>query len=139
MTMVFGVLQCLVSEVYTYFLVNPLTAILGSTVIVGYVFCLRLLKTRTTASTAIGAIPGAMPPLRAGQRPQTRSRLARGRFSRCCSCGSFRTSGNCVEYKEIMQGGYQEASGGRAKRPDHGGTDRVFRDNAGPCKLARSF
>ncbi len=61
--LVFGVLLCAVSELYLYFLVNPLTAFLGTTVIVGYVFLYTPLKTRTSASTAIGAIPGAMPPL----------------------------------------------------------------------------
>ena len=61
--LVFGVLQCLVAEVYLYFLVNPLTAALGLSVVVGYVLLYTPLKTRTSASTAIGAIPGAMPPL----------------------------------------------------------------------------
>ncbi len=61
--LIFGILQCAVSEIYLYFLVNPMTAILGLTVIVGYVFMYTPLKTRTSASTAIGAIPGAMPPL----------------------------------------------------------------------------
>ncbi|MGB7209948.1 MAG: heme o synthase [Pyrinomonadaceae bacterium] len=61
--LVFGILQCAVSEIYLYVLVNPLTAVLGLTVIVGYVFLYTPLKTRTSASTAIGAIPGAMPPL----------------------------------------------------------------------------
>ena len=61
--LVFGILQCAVAEVYLYFLVNPLTAALGLVVIFGYVFLYTPLKTRTSASTAIGAIPGAMPPL----------------------------------------------------------------------------
>jgi protoheme IX farnesyltransferase len=61
--LVFGIVQCVVSELYLFFLVNPLTAALGLTVIVGYVFLYTPLKTRTSASTAIGAIPGAMPPL----------------------------------------------------------------------------
>jgi protoheme IX farnesyltransferase len=61
--LIFGSLLCLISEVYLYFLVNPMTAILGLTVIVGYVLLYTPLKTRTSASTAIGAIPGAMPPL----------------------------------------------------------------------------
>ncbi len=61
--LVFGVAQCLVAEIYLYFLVNPLTAALGLSVIVGYVFLYTPLKTKTSASTAIGAIPGAMPPL----------------------------------------------------------------------------
>ncbi len=61
--LVFGVLQCAIAEVYLYFLVNGLTAALGLVVIVGYVLLYTPLKTRTSASTAIGAIPGAMPPL----------------------------------------------------------------------------
>lgn len=59
----FGVLLCLVAEIYLAFLVNNLTALLGLVVIVGYVLLYTPLKTRTSASTAIGAIPGAMPPL----------------------------------------------------------------------------
>nr|MDQ3043239.1 heme o synthase [Acidobacteriota bacterium] len=59
----FGVSLCLVAEIYLFFLVNGLTAILGLVVIVGYVLLYTPLKTRTSASTAIGAIPGAMPPL----------------------------------------------------------------------------
>ncbi len=61
--LIFGLVQCAVAEVYLYFLVNGLTAFLGVTVIVGYVLLYTPLKTRTSASTAIGAIPGAMPPL----------------------------------------------------------------------------
>lgn len=61
--LVFGIVLCAVAELYLFFLVNPLTAVLGLTVIVGYVFLYTPLKTRTTASTAIGALPGAMPPL----------------------------------------------------------------------------
>ncbi|MBA3631480.1 MAG: protoheme IX farnesyltransferase [Acidobacteria bacterium] len=59
----FGVSQCAVAEIYLTFLVNPLTAILGLIVIVGYVLLYTPLKTRTSASTAIGALPGALPPL----------------------------------------------------------------------------
>jgi len=61
--LIFGLVQCAVAEIYLYFLVNPLTAGLGLVVIVGYVLLYTPLKTRTSASTAIGAIPGAMPPL----------------------------------------------------------------------------
>ncbi|MEO8074051.1 MAG: heme o synthase [Acidobacteriota bacterium] len=61
--LIFGLLQCLVAEIYLTFLVNGLTAILGLIVIVGYVLLYTPLKTRTSASTAIGAIPGALPPL----------------------------------------------------------------------------
>ncbi len=61
--LIFGILQCLVAEVYLFLLVNPLTAFLGLLVIVGYVLVYTPLKTRTSVSTAIGAIPGALPPL----------------------------------------------------------------------------
>ncbi len=61
--LMFGLVQCAVAEIYLYFLINPLTAGLGLVVIIGYVLLYTPLKTRTSASTAIGAIPGAMPPL----------------------------------------------------------------------------
>lgn len=61
--LIFGTLLCLIAEIYLAVLVNPLTAGLGLIVIVGYVFLYTPLKTKTSASTAIGAIPGAMPPL----------------------------------------------------------------------------
>ncbi|MBK7709125.1 MAG: protoheme IX farnesyltransferase [Acidobacteria bacterium] len=61
--LVFGLAQCATAELYLWILVNGLTAILGLVVIVGYVLLYTPLKTRTSASTAIGAIPGAMPPL----------------------------------------------------------------------------
>ncbi len=61
--LIFGISLCLTAEIYLAFLVNNLTAILGLIVIVGYVLLYTPLKTRTSASTAIGAIPGAMPPL----------------------------------------------------------------------------
>lgn len=61
--LVFGVAQCVVAEVYLAIAVNALTAMLGVLVIVGYVLVYTPLKTRTSASTAIGAIPGALPPL----------------------------------------------------------------------------
>jgi protoheme IX farnesyltransferase len=61
--LLFGIIQCSVAELYLLFLVNGLTAILGLIVIVGYVLVYTPLKTRTTVCTAIGAIPGALPPL----------------------------------------------------------------------------
>jgi protoheme IX farnesyltransferase len=61
--LIFGILLCVVAEIYLAFLVNDLTALLGLIVIIGYVLLYTPLKTRTSASTAIGAIPGAMPPL----------------------------------------------------------------------------
>ncbi|HEV7699490.1 MAG TPA: heme o synthase [Pyrinomonadaceae bacterium] len=61
--LVFGLAQCLIAEVYLALAVNILTAFLGLVVIVGYVLVYTPLKTRTSASTAIGALPGALPPL----------------------------------------------------------------------------
>ncbi|HVF28706.1 MAG TPA: heme o synthase [Pyrinomonadaceae bacterium] len=61
--LVFGVALTVVAEAYLAFLVNPLTALLGFSVIVGYLFCYTPLKTRTSLSTVVGAFPGAMPPL----------------------------------------------------------------------------
>ena len=61
--LVFGLIQCIAAEAYLLFLVNGLTAVLGIVVIIGYVLVYTPLKTRTTACTAIGALPGALPPL----------------------------------------------------------------------------
>ncbi len=61
--LIFGIVLCLIAEIYLAVFVNVLTAGLGLTVIVGYVLLYTPLKRRTSASTAIGAIPGAMPPL----------------------------------------------------------------------------
>lgn len=61
--LIFGLAQCLTAEIYLLVAVNALTAILGMVVIVGYVLVYTPLKTRTSASTAIGALPGALPPL----------------------------------------------------------------------------
>lgn len=61
--LIFGAMLVVVSEVYLALLVNPLTALLGLTVVAGYLFMYTPLKTRSTLSTAVGAFPGAMPPL----------------------------------------------------------------------------
>ena len=61
--LIFGCILCAAAEFYLLFLVNALTAALGLIVIIGYVLLYTPLKTRTSASTAIGALPGAMPPL----------------------------------------------------------------------------
>lgn len=59
----FGVALTVLAEAYLAILVNPLTAVLGLTVIAGYLFAYTPLKTRTTLSTMVGAFPGAVPPL----------------------------------------------------------------------------
>lgn len=59
----FGVGLTVVAEVYLLVMVNPLSALLGLTVIAGYLFGYTPLKTRTSLSTLVGAFPGAVPPL----------------------------------------------------------------------------
>lgn len=61
--LVFGIVLCAGAEIYLLLAINALTAFLGLIVIVGYVLVYTPLKTRTSVSTAIGAIPGALPPL----------------------------------------------------------------------------
>ena len=59
----FGVSLTVLAEAYLLVFVNPLSAVLGLTVIAGYVFAYTPLKTRTSLSTVVGAFPGAVPPL----------------------------------------------------------------------------
>jgi heme o synthase len=59
----FGVVLTVGAEVYLTAFVNPLTGLLGLTVIAGYLFGYTPLKTRSTLSTMVGAFPGAMPPM----------------------------------------------------------------------------
>ena len=49
--------------IYLAWTVNPLTALLGAVTLVSYLFVYTPLKRVTTLNTAIGAIPGALPPL----------------------------------------------------------------------------
>ena len=59
----FGAGLTIAAEVYLLLLVNPLSALLGLTVIAGYLFGYTPLKTRSSLSTIVGAFPGAVPPL----------------------------------------------------------------------------
>jgi protoheme IX farnesyltransferase len=61
--LVFGAGLTVLAEMYLAVLVNPLTALLGLTVIAGYLFGYTPLKTKTSLSTLVGAFPGAVPPL----------------------------------------------------------------------------
>lgn len=61
--LLFGTALTIVAEIYLAVLVNPLSALLGLTVIAGYLFAYTPLKTRTSLSTMVGAFPGAVPPL----------------------------------------------------------------------------
>jgi heme o synthase len=59
----FGIVMTATAEFYLASFVNVLSAVLGLTVIAGYLFLYTPLKTRTSLSTVVGAFPGAMPPL----------------------------------------------------------------------------
>jgi len=59
----FGITLTVLAEIYLSVFVNPLTGLLGLTVIAGYLFAYTPLKTRTSLSTMVGAFPGAVPPL----------------------------------------------------------------------------
>ncbi len=61
--LVFGIGLTVIAQLYLAVLVNPLSALLGLTVISGYLFGYTPLKTKTTLSTMVGAFPGAVPPL----------------------------------------------------------------------------
>ncbi len=61
--LVFGLLTVVLGEAYLALVVNPLTAWLGLAALVSYVLMYTPLKQRTTLCTAIGAFPGALPPL----------------------------------------------------------------------------
>lgn len=61
--MLFGGICSLVGTVYLAVLVNPLTSVLGAISLVSYLFIYTPLKRLTWLNTAVGAIPGALPPL----------------------------------------------------------------------------
>ncbi|MDQ3908066.1 MAG: heme o synthase [Acidobacteriota bacterium] len=60
---IFGLALTVGGEAYLALLVNPLSALCGLSVVVGYLLLYTPLKTRTSLSTAVGAFPGAVPPL----------------------------------------------------------------------------
>jgi len=59
----FGGVCCLVGTVYLAWLVNPLTSVIGAVSLVSYLFIYTPLKRMTWLNTAVGAVPGALPPL----------------------------------------------------------------------------
>ena len=61
--LLFGAVCSGVGLVYLAFLVNLVTALLGALTLVSYVFVYTPLKRVTSLNTAVGAIPGALPPL----------------------------------------------------------------------------
>lgn len=61
--MLFGGVCALVGTIYLALLVNPLTSVLGAVSLVSYLFIYTPLKRLTWLNTAVGAVPGALPPL----------------------------------------------------------------------------
>jgi protoheme IX farnesyltransferase len=59
----FGLALTVLAELYLLGFVNPLSALLGLAVVVGYLGLYTPLKTRSSLSTLVGAFPGAVPPL----------------------------------------------------------------------------
>ncbi len=88
----FGTALTVLAEIYLAVLVNPLSALLGLTVIAGYLFAYTPLKTRTSLSTMVGAFPGAVPPLIGWAAARGDIGLEAWVLLRFCSFGSFRTS-----------------------------------------------
>lgn len=61
--LIFGGLASVLGLVYLAFAVNLLTSVLGAVTLTSYLFIYTPLKRITPLNTAIGAIPGALPPL----------------------------------------------------------------------------
>lgn len=61
--MLFGGICSLVGTVYLALMVNPLTSVLGAVSLISYLFIYTPLKRLTWLNTAVGAVPGALPPL----------------------------------------------------------------------------
>jgi heme o synthase len=60
---IFGGVCSVAGLVYLALAVNPLTSVLGAVTLVSYLFIYTPLKRVTWLNTAIGAVPGALPPL----------------------------------------------------------------------------
>lgn len=63
MALLFGGAMAVIGLVYLAWTVNLLTSVLGAVTLVSYVLVYTPLKRVTTLNTAIGSIPGALPPL----------------------------------------------------------------------------
>lgn len=61
--LIFGGVTSALGLVYLAFAVNLITAVLGAATLCSYVFVYTPLKRITSLNTAVGAIPGALPPL----------------------------------------------------------------------------
>ena len=139
--LIFGILQCVVAEIYLTFLVNGLTAILGLIVFIGYVLLYTPLKTRTSASTAIGAIPGALPPLMG--LTSAANEITTGRLDFVCNSVSVAISafsGDCLDVSgTICQSRNFDAARCRTGRKNHGAANRDFYDHCCCPSVLRRF
>ncbi len=61
--MLFGGACSVLGLIYLALLVNPLTSVIGAVTLVSYLFIYTPLKRVTWLNTAVGAVPGALPPL----------------------------------------------------------------------------
>lgn len=61
--LLFGLTLSIAGEAILLFFINGLTALVGLAAFVSYLFGYTPLKTKTTLCTAVGAIPGALPPV----------------------------------------------------------------------------
>lgn len=61
--MLFGGVGAVAGLVYLALLANPLTSVIGAVTLVSYLFIYTPLKRVTWLNTAVGAIPGGLPPL----------------------------------------------------------------------------
>jgi protoheme IX farnesyltransferase len=59
----FSIVISVAGLVHLLILVNGLTALLAAATLVSYVFLYTPLKQKSSLSTVVGAIPGALPPL----------------------------------------------------------------------------
>jgi protoheme IX farnesyltransferase len=60
---IFGGVTSVAGLIYLALEVNPLTSVLGAVTLVSYIFIYTPLKRVTWLNTAVGAVPGALPPL----------------------------------------------------------------------------
>jgi heme o synthase len=61
--MIFGGVSATAGLIYLALAVNPITSVIGAATFVSYLFIYTPLKRVTWLNTAVGAVPGAMPPL----------------------------------------------------------------------------
>ena len=61
--LVYGILLSIIGTVWLAFGVNMLTAILGGMCVLSYVLVYTPMKRKTPWNTAVGAVPGAIPPM----------------------------------------------------------------------------